>query len=510
MTVIKSRFLLSKPFQLLPVLTIILFGLIIHPISLQAQDYFKMGVQEQEKANLDKAVEYYGLALQQDTNLLGAYIKRGLCYQDLSEFDLALKDFKKANDLKPGDPDIEMSTGTTFFHLKDYQSALYYLTEALKKMPDNSNAQFDLGLTKNELKDYQGALQAFNKAINLDPNKSQFYYCRALSKDKLRDFKGAIDDCNSAIKLKRDYEKAYYLRAKEENESKEFAKALADLSIVIKISPKNSKYYAEKGSIEYHMGLLAASINDCDTAISINSLNGEPFFNRALSERDSGLLDSAKSDMNNANRLFKGRSPFVYMESAKIDIYTGNYSEATKAAENALKINSKLVYAQYEMAYSEHFLGNDTGASRILNQVIKSDTLFTLAYWLLGKINCDAGDTNSAKILFVKGTMSKSDPIGIAYCYAFLRDEETAVTLMQRIIRYDDSAGLRIKSRDGLGDLAYVYGVTKNPGKFFEYINQALESGYANKAWIENSKELDYIRSEPFYKQLATKYHLRP
>ena len=488
-----------KPF--LPALIIIILGIILRPESLHAQDYFKMGVQEQQKANLDKAIEYYGLALKQDSNLLGAYIKRGLCYQDLSEFDLALKDFKKANELKPGDPDIEMSTGTTFFHLKDYQNAFLYLTEALKKMPDNANAQFDLGLTKNELKDYQGAVQAFDKAINLEPKKSQFFYCRALSKDKLRDYKGATEDCNAAIKLKPDYEK--------ENEAKQFNKALSDLSYVIKISPKNSKYYAEKGSIEYHMGLLAASINDCDTAISINSLNAEPFYNRALSERDSGLIDSAKSDMNIANKLFKGKSPFVYMEMAKNYIYSGDYTKVVFASENALKLNPNLVYAQFEMAYSDHFLGNDSGASRILNQVIKSDSFFTMAYWLLGKISCDAGDSTAGKFLFESGTMSKSDPDGIAYCYAFMHDEDKAVTLMQRIIKYDDSLGLRIKSRDALGDLAYVYGVTKNAGKFFEYINQALEAGYSNKGWIENSKELDYIRSEPYYKQLAGKYHLK-
>jgi tetratricopeptide (TPR) repeat protein len=504
---LKSGFF--KPIYFLSCLLLIILGVISRPVPLYAQDYFKMGVQEQERANLDKAIEYYGLALKQDSGLLGAYVKRGLCYQDLSEFDLALRDFKKANELKPGDPDIEMSTGTTFFHLKDYQNALLYLTEALKKMPDNANAQFDLGLTKNELKDYKGALEAFDKAINLDPNKSQFYYCRALSKDKLRDFNGAIEDCNSSIKLKHDYEKAYYLRAKEENESKLFDKALADLSVVIKMNPKNSKYYSEKGSIEYHMGLLLASINDCDTAISINSLNGEPFFNRALSERDSGLVDSANADINVANKLFKGKSPFVFMESAKINIYLGDYAKAAKAAENALKINPKFIYAQYEVAYSEHFLGNDTGASKILNQIIKSDSSFTLAYWLLGDINYYAGDTSSARILFVKGSLSKGDPIGIAYCYAFMRDEEKAVTLMQAIIRFDDSVGLRIKSRDALGDMAYVYGVTKNAGKFFQYINEALEAGYANKAWIENSKELDYVRSEPFYKQLAGKYHLR-
>ncbi len=505
----KSGDILTKRFKILSAFAIVFFVVILHPMVLHAQDYFKMGVQEQQKANLEKAIEYYGLTLKQDSNFLGAYVKRGLCYQDLSEFDLALKDFKKANELKPGDPDIEMSTGTTYFHLKDYKNALLCLTEALKKMPDNANGQFDLGLTKNELRDYQGAIEAYDKAIDLEPNKSQFYYCRALSKDKMRDYKGAEDDCSMSIKLKPDYEKAFYLRAKEENESKQFDKALSDLDIVIKMNPKNSKYYAEKGSIEYHMGLLMASINDCNAAININSLNGEPFFNKALSERDSGLLDSAKSDLGKANKLYKTSSPFVFMELAKVNIYSGNYSEAVKAAESAVKLNSKLTYAEYEMAYAKQFLGNDTGATKILNHILKTDSSFTLAYLLLGRINYLAGDTSSARIFFTKGTLAKEDPIGIATCYAFLGNESLAVTVTKRMIGIADSLGLRIKSRDDLADLAYIYGVTKNAGKFFEYINQALEAGYPNKAWIENSKELDYIRSEPFYKQLADKYHFK-
>jgi|GEM_PF-5982236 len=480
----------------------------------QAQDYLKMGTQEQEKAHLDKAIEYYGLAIKQNPKLLPAYIKRGLCYQDLSDFDQALSDFKKANELRPDNPDIEMSMGTTYFHLKDYQNALTYLNDALDKMPDNANAQFDLGLTKTELKDYYGALKAFNKAIDLSSEKPQFYYSRALAKDQLRDFKGAMDDCSTAIKLRADYEKAYYLRAKEENELRMYKEALEDLAADIKINPKNTRYYAEKADVEYHQGFLAACIADCNIAIGLNSIFGEPYYSKALAERDSGMMDSAKADMATANKLFKGKSPLVWMEMSKILIYTGDYANAAQCAQKVLDINPKYMYGAYELAYSETFMGNDSGAAKILNHIIKTDTSFTMAYWLLGRINYLKGDSTVANQYFDRGIQSKADPVGVAFCYAFkgiefIGNGDKTFSLLQKLIQYYEAAGLRIKKRDGFADVAYGYGVLKNRGKFFEYINKALSEGYSNKGWIENSKELDYLRAEPTYKELATKFGLK-
>ena len=108
---------------------------------------------------------------------------------------------------------------------------------------------------------------------------------------------------------------------------------------------------------------------------------------------------------------------------------------------------------------------------------------------------------------FNKGIKSKTDPIGSAFCYAMVGNEKMAEAQIFRIIKSNDSAGYRIKTRDLYGDLAYIYGITKNESKFFEYLNMALDKGYANKGWIVNSAELYYLKDKPEYKKLQEKYH---
>ncbi len=489
------------------IISVFLSAILLISSQAKAQDYLKMGFEAQDKANLDDAIKYYNLALQKDSNLLAAYIKRGLCYQDLSQFDLALKDFKKANEIKPGDPDIEMSIGTTCFHLKDYRDAEKYLETALKKMPDNARAQFDLALAKSNMKDYNGALPVFDKAISLEPDKSQYYYSRAEVEDRMRKYEDALADCNKAIKLQTNYEKAYFLRAKEENELRLYNKALKDLDVVIGMNPKNTRYYAEKGDIEYHQGNLKASINDCSKAINLNSLNAEAYYSKALAETDSGMMDSAKLDMAHSNMLFKNKSPFVWIETAKINIFNGDYAAASDAAQKTLQLDPKYIFAAYQLAYSESYMGHDSVAMQILQRLVKADSNFAISYWLMGRITYGGGNKLASMLYFYKGITSKTDPLGQAYCYAFVGDEKKAETIIKRIIKSDDSVGYRIKARDLYGDLAYVYGVTKDEDKFFASLNRAFAAGYANKGWIVNSPELFYLKDKPAYKELAAKYH---
>jgi len=365
-------------------------------------------------------------------------------------------------------------------------------------------------MAKHELKDYAGAISAFNVAINMDPKKEKFYYSRALSKDMMRDFRGAMSDCSNAIKLKPDYEKAYFLRAKEENELQLYRQALEDLEVIIKMNPGNTRYYAEKGDIEFHIGLLNESIKDCNKAIEINNLYGNPFYTKALAERDSGLMDSAKADISKANELFKGKSPLCWVESAKIKMYTGDYKGMIDDCEFALKISPNYSYAKYQKAYAMAYLGNDTGAIRILNELLAVDNSFAAGYILLGRLQLlSLNQKDEAKKSFEMGIKVHSDSTASAYCFAFLNMEPRAENILNKQIAHYEETGQRIKRRDAFAELAYVYAITKDEAKFYKCISTALEEGYAYKSWIEDSPELDYLRRKSEYMDLAVKYVLK-
>jgi tetratricopeptide (TPR) repeat protein len=489
---------------------LLIFSLLITAIPLQAQDYFKQGCVEQDKGHLDQAIQYYNKKLDQEPNFTKAYINRGLCYQDKGDFDLALNDFKKALELSPGNPAINMSMGTAYFHLKKFPEALKCLETALQVEPNNANGQYDLGMTLHELKDYAGAVKAFNTAIRIDPDKERFYYSRGLSKDQLRDYQGAMNDFSEAIRLKPDYEKAYYLRAKEENTLQLYREAIADINKVLKINPANTRYYAEKADLEYHLGWLSKGFEDSKTAITLNDQYGAPFYTKAMIERDSGLLDSAAADMAKANDLFRGKSSLVWYESGLIQIYAGNYDNAFKDFNNALKITPDYLYCLIMCGNIKFYSKDAASAIAFFEHVIQKDSNAERAYYLLGRTQLILlHNAEGAKKYFEKAIQLNNDSQVTAYCYAFLGNtSEVEHILNNRLMKFEHN-GLRIKTRENYADFSFCYAVLKNADKSLKFLDEALDEGYSFKSWIEDSPEFDYLRNRTEYQLLKIKYKLK-
>jgi tetratricopeptide (TPR) repeat protein len=490
-------------------LPVLIISLLIISTQAFAQDYYKLGCDAQEKANLDQAIVYFTKKIAQDPNFSLAYIKRGLCYQDKADFDLALNDFKKALKLRPGDPAVEMSMGTAYFHLKNFPEALKYLEDAIEKEPNNANAQYDLGMTRHELKDYPGAIKAFNTAILLDPAKDRFYYSRALSKDQIRDYSGAQEDCSAAIKLKPDYEKAYYLRAKEENMLQMYKAAIYDINIVLNMNPGNSRYYAEKADLEYHQGWLDASMKDCIKAISLNDQFGAPFYTKAMVERDSGLIDSALADMAKANDLFRGKSALAWYESGMIKLYAGKYPAAIMDFDNALKIAPNYTYARIMTANALYYSGNDSGAIKVLKQALSMDNNSSIANYLLGRFEFMSQHMPAEpQILFAKAIELNNDSASVALSYAFTGNEEKAVQILSAMQTGYAKQGLLIKQRETDAQFAFIFAVLHNDKRCIDYLDKALSEGYSNKTWISDTREFDFLRNQTAYQALKANYHL--
>ncbi|MDD5358952.1 MAG: tetratricopeptide repeat protein [Sulfurovaceae bacterium] len=75
------------------------------------------------KKDNKKAVEHYTKAIAKGEDLDNAYYNRGVCYDDLHKYDLAIADYKQAIIINPKDKDAYHNLGLIYLEKKRYDEA---------------------------------------------------------------------------------------------------------------------------------------------------------------------------------------------------------------------------------------------------------------------------------------------------------------------------------------------------------------------------------------------------
>ena len=130
------------------------------------------------------------------------------------DYQSALLDYFKANEIKPNDFEIVNGIGDSYYGLKNYMESIKYFNVSIKLNPSSELAYYGRGLSKKKLKDYRGAILDFNKAIEISKYSPKAYYfeSRAISYNMLNDFLNAELDYNMAINIEPENEIYYYNR----------------------------------------------------------------------------------------------------------------------------------------------------------------------------------------------------------------------------------------------------------------------------------------------------------
>ncbi len=137
---------------------------------------FQMGNDFYKSGQLDKAVEAFKKAIEQDPNYVAAYANLGAVYYAQQNLAMAEETYQKAIKLSPNDGDLL------------YNLSAIYIQEALASgTPD----QEKLSLAASQI----------DKAISLNPTLAAPYYGRGVIKSYTGDPAGAISDFEKFLEL---------------------------------------------------------------------------------------------------------------------------------------------------------------------------------------------------------------------------------------------------------------------------------------------------------------------
>lgn len=138
--------------------------------SSELQRILREAEESERRGKLREAVVFYGDALEHDPELVPAWLGRGRCLVELSDYAAAMSDFSRAEDLAPESPGPAIEMGNLFFVRKEYAKAISHFDQALQLQPQHALALARRGTAHLHRKDQAAALADLQKAFKLDPS----------------------------------------------------------------------------------------------------------------------------------------------------------------------------------------------------------------------------------------------------------------------------------------------------------------------------------------------------
>ena len=192
--------------------------------------YNNLGIDYGEKGEYDLAIKYFTKAIELKLDYAIAYNNRGAVYRSKGEHDLAIEDCNEAIRLKHDYAEPYSNRGAAYRNKGDYDRAIKDYDMAIRLKHDFVEAYYNRGLAYHEKREFDLAIKDYNKAIELKPELFHPYYNRGNVYLQKGGFDLAIEDYSKAIELNPELGPAYCNRGEAWLHLKEWDKAKVDLT----------------------------------------------------------------------------------------------------------------------------------------------------------------------------------------------------------------------------------------------------------------------------------------
>ncbi len=170
---------------------------------------FRRGVCLRLMGRYGDAVAALTEAINLNPDLAEAYFRRGICFYNMDEEDLAVLDFKHAGNIEYTDPRPKLWEGFAFAKKGEFHEAIRCYGEALAQSDRYVPAYVNRGLAYMMLDENDKALTDFNAALRLEPAEWTHYFKRGMAYERLGKAKQAADSFVSALRFYDKYPPTY-------------------------------------------------------------------------------------------------------------------------------------------------------------------------------------------------------------------------------------------------------------------------------------------------------------
>ena len=177
---------------------------------MSASDYYIHSKTELAEGNIDGAIADLTAAIQADSNMVEAYIRRGDIYMQIGDYNSAMNDFNVALSIDASNPVAYYDRALLNIRLEDFNAAMNDINNALATYNSNPNEVLQLrdlyakrGQLNLWMKNWEGAIADYTNSLarpdgTVSPN---VYAERAEAYTAKGDYVDAINDYTSAMQV---------------------------------------------------------------------------------------------------------------------------------------------------------------------------------------------------------------------------------------------------------------------------------------------------------------------
>jgi Putative Zn-dependent protease, contains TPR repeats len=240
------------------------------------------------KANNEELINSYTSKIDASPTDAESYYKRGLVYQSMAQYNLAIKDFTQALEIMPKSHNALYARSLAYQKENMTDKAIADLNTAITEDPNFVAAYNTRGIIYNGQGNTKDAIADYNKALAIDPTFYQASFNLGILYQQQKQYpeaKAAFNDAiahnkpittatkQDLINSKADLYKAHMHRSIVELESKDFNAAMEDVNFVISNDPKNVEAFRLRSQIYQELNNPADSAADAATADSLSMEN---------------------------------------------------------------------------------------------------------------------------------------------------------------------------------------------------------------------------------------------
>lgn len=321
--------------------------------------YFQLAGLYEQTQRLQEALDLYDRVIQVDPlgegaqiGLFKKYLVQGILMARAGDFDGALRFFKSAAEIDPGNPDPHYNIGRVYQRKGEEAKAEEAFQKVIELAPQYQPAYLEIGDLYQRQTRFQEALQAFIAAAQLNPNtpggrnaQAKIPFLQGILLAQSGRAEEALREFQQALRISPDPAPIYFNIAQVYLRIGDFENAEAALNRTLEVDPRNQGAFLNLGILYERQGKLEealrayesardvqpASPDGVNAAVSAHTVRGK----RAI---EAEKLDEALEEFKQAVAM-QPKNPANYFNLALLHVRRNELAEATDAFDQVITLD---------------------------------------------------------------------------------------------------------------------------------------------------------------------------
>ena len=357
----------------------------------KSEDLVKQGQRAFNQRNYRNAIEKFAEAVVLVPRNPDAHFNKGRSHLMLKENDLALTEFKLAEEYGHSPVEVSKFRWAVYFDKNETDAALADVARALQAEPRNQallRAAGDLNYRK---QNYNEALVSYQKAAADAPNDGNLFYGIALVQQALGNEQGQEQAAVTGLSKPNQFQaELQLLLADALHKQRKYDEALIAYNKVLAAKPDAIQVYRLIGEIYRAQSRFPEAIETIRKALSRWPLDGELFTDISWYYSLNGNVKEAIATAESATQQLPDKAMgFTNLCRAYND--NAQYSQAVRACEKALQLNPDDGETHFYLGRALREQGRTAEAAKSFDKAVAGLVKFTQAnpdysdgYYLLG------------------------------------------------------------------------------------------------------------------------------